>query len=105
VIKNTIRLVDDFRKKFSEKSAYWNYLNENRAGLVDIYIKKEMEIVDFYIFNNNLLGALNHLKSLDEEFYSEKYRKEIDYRFFELYKYLGYEEGMNKFFNGKKDAK
>jgi outer membrane protein assembly factor BamD len=109
VVREAIRLADDFKKQFFEESPYWSYLSERRAELVDLYIKKEMEIVDFYIFNNNMIGAFNHLKSLDEEFYSEEYGDDINLRFFELYKYLDYKEGMNKYFllleNGKMNAK
>jgi outer membrane protein assembly factor BamD len=98
LIKNAINLMDNFIKTFSQNSVYIDYLQEHKASLTNIYIKRQLEIVDFYIFNNNLLGALNHLVEIEEKFYSEKYADELNYKFFELYRHLNYRRSMERYF-------
>jgi outer membrane assembly lipoprotein YfiO len=96
LVRGSIGLIDDFLARFSKDSIYGEYLLQQKRGLIDIYTKRELEVVDFYIFNNNLLGALNHLKGM--EFYGDKYEDEINYRFFELYKHINYERGAEQYF-------
>jgi outer membrane protein assembly factor BamD len=98
LVEDTINLVDNFIKTFPQNSIYIDYLWQHRIDLVDIYTKRQLEIVDFYIFNNNLLGALNHLVSIEEKFHSEKYADELNYKFFELYRHINYRRGMEQYF-------
>jgi outer membrane protein assembly factor BamD (BamD/ComL family) len=98
LVLNTVELIDNFSKYFSENSIYLSYLLNEREKLAEIYAKRELEIVDFYIFNNNLLGALQHLISIEERFYSKEQADRINYKFFELYKHVGYNRGAEKYF-------
>jgi outer membrane protein assembly factor BamD len=98
LIKNVINLMDDFNKNFPNNRIYGEYLRQQRERLMDIYVKMELEVVDFYIFSNNLLGALNHLIDIEGKFYGGKHIEEVNYRFFELYRHINYEQGIKKYF-------
>jgi outer membrane protein assembly factor BamD len=98
LVKNTINLIDNFKKIFSINSIYNDYLQNQKEYLINIYIKRKLEIVDFYIFNNNLIGALNHLIGIEERFYNERYTNEIHYKFFELYRHINFKDGAEYYF-------
>ncbi|MDR0572020.1 MAG: outer membrane protein assembly factor BamD, partial [Rickettsiales bacterium] len=55
LVVDTIGLVDNFIARFPGGN-YKEYLLQQKERLVDIYSRRELEIVDFYILNNNLLG-------------------------------------------------
>jgi outer membrane protein assembly factor BamD len=95
LVNSTLKLIDSFIARFSENNIYAEYLLQQRRELANLHVKRELEIVDFYISDNNFLGAINHLKNI--EYYSDKYYDEINFRFYELYRHINYKNGMQKY--------
>jgi outer membrane protein assembly factor BamD len=99
LIENTIALADNFSRHFPDDNIYIYYIMEQKDILQELYAKRELEIVDFYLFNNNLLGALSHLRTLEEKYSGYKYIYEINYKLFEIYRHINYEQGKNYYFS------
>ena len=81
-------------------SKYTNYINKNTDFVLNRIVANELRIVDFYIQNNNIIGALNHLKMIENNYYFSNncYFTEINYRFFEIYKYLNDKNNFLKYY-------
>lgn len=70
-------------------------LNKQKVVINNI-IKNELLIYNFYINNNNFIGAINHLKEILQKFPQSDYTAEILYRLLILYKHINYVDGVNK---------
>ena len=69
-------------------------LNKQKVVINNI-IKNELLIYNFYINNNNFIGAINHLKEILQKFPQSDYTAEILYRLLILYKHINYVDGVN----------
>ena len=69
-------------------------LNKQKVVINNI-IKNELLIYNFYINNNNFIGAINHLTEILQKFPQSDYTAEILYRLLILYRHINYAEGIN----------
>lgn len=69
-------------------------LNKQKVVINNI-IKNELLIYNFYINNNNFIGAINHLKEILQKFPQSDYTAEILYRLLILYRHIDYAEGID----------
>ncbi|MBR2140955.1 MAG: outer membrane protein assembly factor BamD [Rickettsiales bacterium] len=74
-----------------------------RKEVIRNIIKNELSIYKFYINNNDFIGALNHLNEIMTKFQENDYTAEILYKIMVLYKYINYDDGVNKCMNRLKN--
>ena len=97
--KQALQKIKQMNLIFSD-SKYTDYINKNTDFVLNRIVANELKIVDFYIQNNNVIGALNHLKMIENDFYFKEnnYFSEINYRFFEIYRYLNDKNNFLKYY-------
>lgn len=76
-------------------SIYRDDILTKKNVVINNIIKNELLIYKFYIDNNNLIGAINHLKVILNNFPQSDYTAEILYRLLILYKHINYKDGIN----------
>ncbi|MDR3078816.1 MAG: outer membrane protein assembly factor BamD [Rickettsiales bacterium] len=64
-------------------------------NVLEHLVTSEMDIAKFYIENNNLIGALNHLRGVIREYPENAHFPEIFYLIYRLYGHIGYVEGRD----------
>lgn len=84
---------------YSINEEYKKDITKKRDILINYIIKNELLIYKFYINDNNIVGAINHLKTILERFPNSSYTPEILYKLIMLYKHINYTEGINKYYN------
>lgn len=72
---------------------------KKRKLVIDDIVDSELNIYDFYIKSNNLIGAINHLQNIIYVYPDTKYTPEILYKLSMLYSHIGYKEGVDNCVN------
>ena len=72
---------------------------KKRKLVIDDIVDSELNIYDFYIKSNNLIGAINHLQNIIYVYPDTKYTPEILYKLSMLYSHIGYKDGVDNCIN------
>ena len=75
---------------------YVDDLVEKRKIVINSIVRNELAIYNFYMSKNNLIGAINHLKTILENFPDNDYTPEVLYKLILLYRHIDYKEGIDK---------
>jgi outer membrane protein assembly factor BamD (BamD/ComL family) len=76
-------------------SIYESDVIEKRKVALDYIVRSELDIAKFYIENNNLIGALNHLREIIDGYPENIHSPEASYLMYKLYSHIGYIEGRD----------
>jgi outer membrane protein assembly factor BamD len=76
-------------------SIYEDDLIVKNKNVLEYLVESELAIAKFYIENNNLIGALNHLREVINKYPENIYSPEVSYLMYRLYSHIGYLEGRD----------
>ena len=96
LMKELLANINDFVKKDTK---YKDNVLTKRDKVINNIVKNELDIYDFYIRNNNLIGAINHLQNIIYNYPNNKYNPEILYKLLLIYEHIGYTDGVNNCIN------
>lgn len=82
-----------------EDLKYIDDLVQKRKIVVNTIVGNELSIYNFYISKNNLIGAINHLMIILNNFPDSDSTAEILYRLILLYQHIDYKEGVEYYKN------
>jgi outer membrane protein assembly factor BamD len=97
LLKKLFVCTNDMLKKFPN-SVYIDDVLLKRKVVFGYIVENELEIAKYYIGDNNLIGAINHLKYLLDNYPENKHSAEIFYLMCKLYSHVGYTEGYNLYY-------
>lgn len=95
--RETLELIKELEVKINNKK-YITTITKEKQNLIDRIIHLELDIVNYYIATNNVIGALNHLKEIEQNYNYSNYLGEIHYRLFELNTFIQHQEEAEKYF-------
>jgi outer membrane protein assembly factor BamD len=98
IIKELFGHIDLMLKRYPE-SIYRQDLLEKQSRVLEYLAGGELNIAIYYIENNNLLGALNHLRYVEKNYPENKFSPEICFLLYRLYAHLDYAKGMDEYLN------
>jgi outer membrane protein assembly factor BamD len=96
-VEEALQNIDDFFHTY-KKSKYEDDLLNKKKFIIQIAIENELNIATFYISQNNLVGAINHLNNAMNKYPISEYTPEILYRIYNLYRHINYEYGYKKYY-------
>ena len=96
LMKELLANIDSFVMK---NTKYRDNVLKKRNTVINNIVASELDIYDFYIRNNNLIGAINHLQGVIYNYPDNKYNPEIFYKLLLIYEHIGYTEGVNNCIN------
>lgn len=96
LLNNLLSHIDSFVVKDTK---YKDDVFKKRQKIIDNIVKNELNVYSFYIKNNNLIGAINHLKFIITDYPDTKYAPEVLYKLSMLYEHIGYKEGVDNCLN------
>ncbi|MDR1426113.1 MAG: outer membrane protein assembly factor BamD [Rickettsiales bacterium] len=76
-------------------SIYENDIIEKERAVLNYIVESELNIVAFYLDNNNLIGALNHLREVIDNYPENIHSPQVSYLMYEIYSHIGYPEGRD----------
>lgn len=97
-IKETLKDIDNFFIIYKD-SEYKKDIINFKNTLNEYAVKNELDIARFYIKNNNLIGSINHLNNIMENYPISIYTAEVLYRMYVIYKHIDYKKEYIKYFN------
>lgn len=97
-IKEILKNIDDFMFIYND-SEYIDDIIKFKNDINEDAVKSELNIAKFYIRDNNLIGAINHLKNAMENYPISIYTPEILYRMYVLFKHIDYKKEYIKYYN------
>ena len=92
-------LIADINNFARYDTKYKDDILNKRKKVVDRAVHNELNIYHFYMEQNNLIGAMNHLQNILDNYPENKYTPEVLYRLMLLYKHINYKEGVDECLN------
>jgi outer membrane protein assembly factor BamD len=96
-VEDTLENINDFFHMY-KNSKYEDDLLNRKKYLIQVAIENELNVATFYISQNNLVGAINHLSSVINKYPVSEHTPEILYRIYNLYRHINYEYGYKKYY-------
>jgi outer membrane protein assembly factor BamD len=94
MLKKLFACTNDMLKKFPN-SPYIDDVLLKRRMVFEYIVESELAIAKYYIEDSNLIGALNHLKYLLDNYPENRYSAEIFYLMYKLYSHIEYVDGYS----------
>ncbi|MDR2077593.1 MAG: outer membrane protein assembly factor BamD, partial [Rickettsiales bacterium] len=94
ILKELFACTNNMLKKFPD-SVYIDDVLVKRKIVFEYIVESELNIAKYYIEDNNLIGALNHLKYLLDNYPENKYSAEIFYLMCKIYSHIEYADGYD----------
>ena len=92
-------LLNDINTFARYDTKYRDDVLSKRQKIINTAAYNELNIYHFYMEQNNLIGAMNHLQNVMDNYPENKYTPEVLYRLMLLYKHINYKEGVNECLN------
>lgn len=87
-------LLVDINNFAMRPTKYQNDILTKRKNIIDLAAINELKIYDYYINQNNLIGAMNHLQTALGNYAESNYTPEILYKLLLIYQHINYKEGV-----------
>jgi outer membrane protein assembly factor BamD len=97
LLKKLFASADDLLKKFPN-SIYADDVLLRRKTAFQHIVEGELAIARYYLEDNNLIGALNHLKYLLDNYPENRHSAEIFYLLSKLYLHLEHRDGYSLYY-------